>query len=377
MRTIAMALLAVCAALAPRGAFAESETEAYRFSGGEKLLLRFTPAIGELPEQIVSDDGNISLPSGVLLNIKGKTLAEAKKLTVSKALEETTVKQVAVQIIVLEYPPRKISVGGEVRTPKSITLTPGVPLSLLGALQEAGGISEQGDPTRVNVVRIGADGKNTSLTIDATRLAQPGSADLGLRLQAGDTIVVPRGDHFTFSGEFNRTGVVTVGDLRMESGEKPTLVRVIASLGGFKKEADTKKLKILRLKADGSREVLTPFAAGVGAQDPLLLNGDIVEVPSKIQVKENAPAATVSITGKVRTPGVYQIGETGLKLSKLIMLAGGMTEFAKSTKVTLNRPGNNGSLQVIDVRAILKDGAWNLDVELKDGDVVNVPERAF
>ncbi len=53
-----------------------------------------------------------------------------------------------------------------------------------------------------------------------------------------------------------------MGDLRMEPGEKPVLSRVIAGLGGFKKDADIKKLKILRLKADGSREVTTPFENG-------------------------------------------------------------------------------------------------------------------
>ncbi|MEI6234923.1 MAG: SLBB domain-containing protein [Planctomycetota bacterium] len=378
MMCFCAALMVCVAGLTGSSRAADGEAESYRFIGGEKIQLRFQPeGVAAVNEQIVSDDGNISLPSGTSLKIRGKAPAEAQLLIAEQMVKETSAKNVQVRMLILDYPPRKIYVAGEVRMPKSIVLTPGVPLSLLGALQEAGGVNEQGDATRVNVVHTDVDGKRSGSTYDITKLAQPGSADLGPKLLAGDTVLVPRCDHFTFSGEFNKVGVISLGDLRMEAGEKPLLSRVIAGLGGWKKDADVKKLKILRVKPDGTREVIAPFENAAGTQDLMLQNKDIVEVPAKQSAKESGPVTSVYISGKVRVPGLYPIGEGGLRLSKLIMLAGGLTEFAKGSKVTINRPSEPGTLRTIDVTSILKKGQWELDVDLKDGDVVNVPERAF
>ncbi|HLX62009.1 MAG TPA: SLBB domain-containing protein [Planctomycetota bacterium] len=375
MRSITVGVILV--ALTACAARAESDSDAYRFIGGEKIQLKFNPAnAGEIAEQVVNDNGNISLPTGSTVNIKGKTAAEAQKIIADQVMKDTTILNVKVTLSVLDYPPRKVYVAGDVRKPGSTTLTPGVPVYLLSVLQDAGGVSESGDPTRVNIVHTDSDGKRSSVVIDTTKLAQPGSADLGPKLLPGDTVLVPRGDHFVFSGEFNRVGMIPVGDLHMEPGEKMLLSRVIAGLGGLKKEADAKKLKIFRLKPDGTRDVITPFENGVGKEDPLLKNGDIVEVTAKPQTKESTLASSVSIIGKgIKTPGTYPIGENGLKLSKLVMLAGGLSEFANGKKVTINRPGS-GIIKIVDVDAILK-GNWDEDIELKDGDIVNVKERAF
>ncbi len=85
----------------------------------------------------------------------------------------------------------------------------------------------------------------------------------------------------------------------------------------------------------------------------------------------------MTVTGRVRSPGTFPIGESGLKLSRLILAAGGTTEFAKSSRVSINRPSEKGRLIVVDVDAIIKKGHWEQDVDLIDGDVVNVPERGY
>ncbi len=379
MRVHSIGLFMVLAAgLTLRCGAQDKEVESYRFIGGEKIQLRFQPvSVGDVSEQIVSDDGNISLPTGTTLKIRGKAPSEAQLAIAEQMVKDTTAKNVQVRILILDYPPRKIYVAGHVRLPKSIVLTPGVPLSLLGALQEAGGVSEQGDATRVNVVHTDAEGKRSGQSYDVTKLAQPGMADLGPKLLAGDTVVVPASDRFTFSGEFNKVGGISAGELNLEPGEKPVLSRVIAGLGGVKKDGDVKKLKILRLKPDGTREVIAPFENAVGMQDPVLMNRDIVELPTRAAVKDTTQATSVFIGGKVKQPGMYPIGDTGLKLSKLVLMAGGLSEHAKGSKVTINRPSEPGSKRVVDCDAILKHAQWELDVELHDGDVVNVPERAF
>lgn len=371
-RLMAMTIVVV----ASFAACAEGDTESYRFLGGEKVQLIIEPAsLGEIKEQVVSDEGSVMLPTGSTVNIKGKTIAEARTPLAEQMKKDTGAKVVNVRILVLDQPPRKVNVGGEVRQPRSITLTAGVPLSLVGAIQEAGGLNEQGDPTRVNLIHTDNDGKRTSSTYDLNKLALPGTADLGPRLAAGDVVLVPRGDRYVFNGEFNKIGLVSVGDLHLEPGEKPTLSRAIAGAGGVRREADLKKLKILRLNDKGTRDVITPNDGNV-QRDPILMNGDIVQLPALQQQITPAPAKSVSIIGKVRSPGVYSIPENGLKLSKLVVLAGNFTEFAKSKKVIVNRPGA-GCLKEVNVDDILKNGAWENDVELQDGDVIYVKERAF
>src|SRR5436190_12101773 len=130
MRTLAYWACAVCVAAAiPGSARAEADAETYRFIGGEKVQLKFIPAtIGEIADQILSDEGVASLPTGSFVNVKGKTPAEARATIVEQLKKDTTVVNPQVRILVLDYPPRKVYVAGQVRTPKSIVLTPGVPL---------------------------------------------------------------------------------------------------------------------------------------------------------------------------------------------------------------------------------------------------------
>jgi protein involved in polysaccharide export with SLBB domain len=287
---------------------------------------------------------------------------------------------VNVIILLWEVPPGKVFLAGEVHTPKALVLSPSVPMNVLAALLEVGGITEKGDPTHVTLLRTDADGKQRNQVIDTTKLSMGDSTEANPKLISGDVLMVPPADHYTFNGEFNKPGYVGMGDLHLESMEKPLLSRAIMGIGGIKKEADLSKLKILRLRKDGSREVLTPLADGTAVKDTTLQSGDIIDLPAKLTQKEPLPtqsAQSVTITGKVRSPGIYPVGESGLKLSRLILAAGGTTEFAKGSRVTINRPSEKGRLIVVNVDNIIKKGNWDQDVDLMEGDVVNVPERGY
>src|SRR3954470_22228202 len=86
----------------------------YKFMGGERVRLLVPSSIGESIEQLVSDDGFISLPIGGTLNIKGKTILEAHELLKNALKEESTTKRVFGAIAILDIPPRRIFVTGEV-----------------------------------------------------------------------------------------------------------------------------------------------------------------------------------------------------------------------------------------------------------------------
>ena len=371
-----------------------AQSQVYRFLGGEKVRVIVSAAVNESFEQIVSDDGTLSLPTGTTINLKGRSLAEARKLIIEQLEKESTAKHIQVALVIVEMTPRKIYIGGEVKTPKSVTLVVGIPLSLLDALQEGGGVADSGDPTRVNVVRTEPDGSRKALIVDVTRLAQPGNSDLGPRLQAGDVVVVPRAETFFLAGEIAKTGLLNRKDLFLAPGEQIHLSRVLLGAGGLKSTANRKNVRVLRLTSAGARKIIsvnldknekeitasvrTPGqsgdasgpATGQDSSDPVVQDGDIIVVGA------SNSASTVAIMGKVKAPGVFPLTD-GLKVTRLIMLAGGFTEYAKGSVVTVVRASKSRTVIKVDVDAIIKSGDWDRDVELEDGDVVVVPERMF
>jgi polysaccharide export outer membrane protein len=76
-----------------------------------------------------------------------------------------------------------ITVGGEVRTPRSVPFRPG--LNLYGAISEAGGPSEFADMKRVKLMR----GGKVLREIDLRKVTEENNPEL----QAGDQVIVPGG----------------------------------------------------------------------------------------------------------------------------------------------------------------------------------------
>lgn len=100
-----------------------------------------------------------------------------------------------------------------------------------------------------------------------------------------------------------------------------------------------------------------------------------------INVEAYAPRE-VSIQGQVRSPGRYPLPiETSMTVLELVTRAGGFTDTAKGTAVSVTRVTPDGKKQVftIDVDSLLKgkSGANINDnsLMLEPGDIVFVPER--
>jgi hypothetical protein len=75
------ALIILIAAFATQAVRAESEAGSRLFVGGERIGLHFEPAsIEAVKDQVVREDGTITLPTGSTVQIKGKTLSESKKI---------------------------------------------------------------------------------------------------------------------------------------------------------------------------------------------------------------------------------------------------------------------------------------------------------
>ena len=93
-----------------------------------------------------------------------------------------------------------------------------------------------------------------------------------------------------------------------------------------------------------------------------------------VNVKEYG--GRVLVSGEVRQPGIYPVGQ-GLTVLSATVLAGGFTDFASLGKAKIVRPVKNGRTEVVkvDLGKILKGEVP--DLALRDGDRVDVPRRLF
>jgi polysaccharide export outer membrane protein len=100
-----------------------------------------------------------------------------------------------------------------------------------------------------------------------------------------------------------------------------------------------------------------------------------------INIEEYAPRE-VSIDGMVRNPGRFPLPiESGLTVADLVLKAGGLTDTARGSAVTVTRRGTDGKQTVftVDVESLIKGKSSGKAADnaflLQPGDIVFVPQR--
>jgi polysaccharide export outer membrane protein len=94
-------------------------------------------------------------------------------------------------------------------------------------------------------------------------------------------------------------------------------------------------------------------------------------------VNRTAQLARVYISGYVRQPGpVPFYSDERMTASSAILRAGGITQFGDTRRVKVTRKSGDGSKSfTVDLKAVLEQGDLEKDIELHDGDYLNVPQR--
>ena len=87
------------------------------------------------------------------------------------------------------------------------------------------------------------------------------------------------------------------------------------------------------------------------------------------------PTIDVYFVGEVNNPGLVPV-KKGTSLLQAVAISGGVSRFAAIKRVQLRRTGSDGvqRVTILNYKA-LADGAVTNDIELRDGDVILVPER--
>lgn len=96
------------------------------------------------------------------------------------------------------------------------------------------------------------------------------------------------------------------------------------------------------------------------------------------QVNPNGNVVKVYLTGEVKKTGPQEfLVNEKMTASRIILKAGGFADFANTRKVKIVRQDAQGKTTSfeVDLKEVLEGGKVELDPEVKDGDLIIVPQK--
>jgi polysaccharide export outer membrane protein len=222
-------------------------------------------------EQVVTvrPDGKISLPLVGDAEAAGLTVAElSSRLT---TLYGRTVRGAQVTVGVKEVRSRPVYFAGGVVRPGQLQLTQ--ELTVLQGLSAVGGPLPTADLESAFVLRGGQ-----RIPVNLQEILQRGAMTQNLRLQPGDTVVVPTAGAVFVQGEVKTPGQV-------KYAKDMTIMMAIAGAGGFTPLASPRRVTVMRgegAKKEVLRVNVNDIMSDPEAKDFLLRPNDIVIIPQRL-----------------------------------------------------------------------------------------------
>jgi polysaccharide biosynthesis/export protein len=218
----------------------------------------------------VRPDGKISLPLLGEVQAGGLTVAElATKLNEDYG---KTVKGAQVTVSVKDIRSRPVFFVGGVGKPGPLQLTQD--LFLLQAISLAGGLAPTADLESAFVLR-----NEQAIPVDFVQLIQKGDVRQNVKLQPGDTVVIPVAESVFVQGEVKAPGA-------LRYTKELTMLKAIAQVGGFTNLAAPKRVTLLRgqgTKRENRRvNVDEMIREPEAAADFALRPNDIIIVPQRL-----------------------------------------------------------------------------------------------
>ena len=379
--TAVFAAVCVGAVSAPGQAPARMDPAARRILAGDRLNI----SVREQPDMnktyAVAGDGSIDFAFAGRVVIAELTSDEAAR-KLESVLEEKYFKEANVAISIANFVEGDVLVTGAVRSPGSLAFRGDSILTLVEAISRSGGLAENAAGDRVRILRWtpGGSMERQSIEVDVQGMLDTMDFSKDQYLRPRDIIIVP-----SRGAEEGRNEFLALGEVRSPGfhpySEGLDIVKTVTLVGGLGEFADWSGARILRPKPSGEYAIVPLdlnrlFSAADMAMNLPLQKGDIFFVPSV----RNLVRAQVYLLGEVNRPGAVSLSTgPGATVARLILDQGGATQFANLGKVQIQRTAPDGSKKtlVVDVGRILKEGSFEEDVPLQEGDVVIVPEKGL
>ncbi|MGQ9427252.1 polysaccharide export protein [Gilvimarinus sp. F26214L] len=242
------------------------------------------PAGGERPAaesgNWVHSDGTIFYPYVGKVQVAGLKVTEIREIIRERLAEYIEAPQV--DVTVAAFRSKRVYITGEVKQPGTQAIT-NVPLTLLEAVTEAGGLTDLADWTHVTLTR---DGSTRRFSL--RELFQRGNTQQNVVLQPNDIVHVARND----AAKVFVLGEVIAPQSINFGRSDITLAEALADTGGFNQvTADAKGIFVVRRAPEQSGKIAQVFQLNAQNATALVLADQFLLQPRDIVYVTAAPIA--------------------------------------------------------------------------------------
>jgi len=189
----------------------------------------------------VADDGTVPVNLAGAVKVGGMSPDQAAHAIEDALRNGGFFKNPQVTMTVTQSRSSRVSVLGEVGTAGRYTVESNT--TLLELLAQAGGMKDTAS-TLIYLIRADESGKATRYPINTEALQDPLGDVPTLQLKGGDTILVPKAEHYYIYGEVKQPNMY-----RLEPGL--TLVEAIVRAGGLTPRGSNSRIEVQRKDKDG------------------------------------------------------------------------------------------------------------------------------
>ncbi len=338
----------------------------YRLGPGDQLVLILTGDVELSYTLPVTREGFVLIPQVGQVFVTNLTVEQLRDLLFTRLSRvysgvRRTNATTHFDVSVANVRANQVYVTGEVQQPGAYQISSLG--TVLTGLYAAGGITDRADMRQVAVRRAG----NLVATFDLYDYLLRGDTKGDVRLETGDVVFVPaHGLRAQVTGAVSRPAIYAI-----RPGE--TLADLLRAAGGFRPDAELKRVTIHRFLPASERHPPAPSRAtvdvslvpadtggvsGVAVPPVGLADGDSVAVDSLPPVDSQY---TVAIAGMVNKPGVFP-WHAGLTLRALMMLARGPRVGAYLKEAEVARlPTDRSAGQLATTIRVALDSTYLLD----------------
>lgn len=262
----------------------------YRMGPGDELQIRGWGSVDIDVRAVVDRDGAIHIPRVGAVNMAGIRSAQAEDVV--RAAVGKYYRDFQLSVTLGQLRGITIYVVGQARKPGAYNLSS--QSTLVSALFASGGPNQTGSMRQVQVKRA----ERVVTELDLYAFLSRGDKSADIRLQDGDTIVIPAAKGYVaLSGKVGTPAVYEIS----RSGD--TIGSVLALAGGLPVVADPKRAQLERLdplkKPARSVEVFALDTAGLNKK---LKSGDLLTISSLVPEFGNTVALRGNVAQPVRMP---------------------------------------------------------------------------
>lgn len=220
----------------------------------------------------IDEQGNVTVPLLGSMHLSGKTLPEAQTMLATELVQQKILIRPQVELNVIEFTGKNISVLGEVHSPGRVQLLGPKPLGDVLALA-AGETDAAGND--IEIQHHTDDGGNSTRHVNYVRGKEATVLQTTV-IEPGDTVIVHKSGIVYVMGAVNRPG----GYLMVDGGSL-NVTQAVSLAGGATLQASTRWATVVRPQGDSYTQIRVPLGKMQrgDADQVVLQRNDVLYVP--------------------------------------------------------------------------------------------------